>query len=296
MGFFSGIANIAGAVATATGNPGIGAGLSALGGYLGQQDTNSANAAQFAQANAFTKEMYQNRYQWQVQDLQKAGLNPMLAYTNGAPTVSSSSPIAMQNPSDAANRSLETNNATSLNRAVVEKTQADTTASKAVALNQQTQASLNSAQEAKVKVDTALSEANADNVKADTYLKSFQTALISAQQDLAAAQASKNYQDIQESKARIEQIQSSIRQISADILMKNSLTALYDIRRTAESFSLNGLRNQSEFDSSDYGKSMPFLRAVGENANSAAGALSKVNPIANIGKALDKAKIPLKGR
>lgn len=37
------------------------------------------------QARNINKEMYKHRYQWQVADMKKAGLNPMLSFSQGAP-------------------------------------------------------------------------------------------------------------------------------------------------------------------------------------------------------------------
>lgn len=56
---------------------------SVAGSVLGSAVQNHYNSANAAQANAWNVENYQHRYQWAVEDMRKAGLNPILAATNG---------------------------------------------------------------------------------------------------------------------------------------------------------------------------------------------------------------------
>lgn len=53
---------------------------------IGQQMTNDANSAQAQKMMDFEKEMRKTQYQTEVTDLNKAGLNPALAYHGGAGT------------------------------------------------------------------------------------------------------------------------------------------------------------------------------------------------------------------
>lgn len=56
---------------------------SVSGSFLGSSVQNHFNSANAAQANAWNVENYKHRYQWAVEDMRKAGLNPILAATNG---------------------------------------------------------------------------------------------------------------------------------------------------------------------------------------------------------------------
>jgi hypothetical protein len=56
---------------------------SIAGSVLGSAVQNHYNSANAAQANAWNVENYKHRYQWAVEDMRKAGLNPILAATNG---------------------------------------------------------------------------------------------------------------------------------------------------------------------------------------------------------------------
>lgn len=56
---------------------------SIAGSVLGSTVQNHYNSANAAQANEWNVENYKHRYQWATEDLRKAGLNPILAATNG---------------------------------------------------------------------------------------------------------------------------------------------------------------------------------------------------------------------
>jgi len=115
MGFFDGIMDslptiiAEGAGMAAGAPPGTGTALlGAAGSFLGQNSANNANVALMNQSNAynqasserqmqFQKEMRATQYQTAVEDLKAAGLNPMLAYTQGGagtPSGASSSSVS----------------------------------------------------------------------------------------------------------------------------------------------------------------------------------------------------------
>lgn len=63
-------------------------------GYLGQQETNTANQANAQAQMDFQERMSNTAYQRQVQDMKSAGLNPMLAYIKGGGASSPSGSMA----------------------------------------------------------------------------------------------------------------------------------------------------------------------------------------------------------
>ena len=75
MGFFSGL------LKSVTGGDVLGAASGIAGGMFQQSSAKAAAAKQMQ----FQKDSYQHRYQWQMDDMRKAGLNPILAYSQGPP-------------------------------------------------------------------------------------------------------------------------------------------------------------------------------------------------------------------
>lgn len=70
--------------------------------YISGKNANDANVEAVREANNANREAYQNRYQWQSQDMEKAGLNKALSYTQSpgnAPTAQAALQQA-SNPGD----------------------------------------------------------------------------------------------------------------------------------------------------------------------------------------------------
>lgn len=59
-------------------------GNSALGGLIGGATSDYFNSKAQERQYQYNKDLYQHRYQWQVEDMRKAGLNPVLAGLNGS--------------------------------------------------------------------------------------------------------------------------------------------------------------------------------------------------------------------
>lgn len=117
-------------------NPGVGAAMGAVGSYLGGQSANKANQAMAQQQMDFQKMMSDTSYQRSVKDLKAAGLNPMLAYTNGGASTPQGATATMENVVGNATNSAMSSAATSqairnqqaqiqLTGAQIENTEAD---------------------------------------------------------------------------------------------------------------------------------------------------------------------------
>lgn len=167
------IGTIAGA---ATGQPWLGAlgslgsGLLAgAGSYYGQLSANATNQDMAQQQMDFQERMRSTQYQTTVADLKKAGLNPMLAYTNGGAGTPSG---AMAHVENAASAGINSALSAATVRANLDKIKAETDAADATAKNQTSQAAVNAVTVPKIVQDTQTSMASANNLASQSSLNS----------------------------------------------------------------------------------------------------------------------------
>jgi len=161
---------------------------------------NNAAMDRQEQAQEFSAQQFASRYQTTVKDMQAAGLNPMLAYSQGGGTAPTSSAASASSFGDLGSSYV--------------------------------QAKLASAQEANVKADTVNKNAQTANIDADTQLKRAQAFLTTAQEGLAgastdAARANVNYLETS-AKKLTEEIKNIPKEGNRlDALVKN-LSVEYD--------------------------------------------------------------------
>lgn len=208
MGLFSGLGSFFGPIGTVLG--GIGDDL------LGRDDAENANTTAYAQQ----RQLRQTAYQDTTQDLQKAGLNPMLAYSNGATSAAAGPPVL--------NKGLQSSQQNSA-QAVVANTNADTTNKQAQTeqikaqtdlIRAQTQNTTTSTgkidQETKnLQQDISRILAQTDNLHANSRnqtdqaeLYRYQSALAKTQQQLTAGTI-----DYQEAQKQLVKIQTKLQRL-----------------------------------------------------------------------------------
>lgn len=160
-----------------TGDGIIGGAMSLVGGILGNRSARKQAAAQMA----FQERMRATQYQTAVEDLKLAGLNPMLAYTNGGAGTPAG---AMAQQSDVVTPAVNTALSARRNKAEVAnmensndlitqqtaKAKAEGNAATAAESAQRTQAAVNLELEKKVKAEADVASATASKIRQNTYM------------------------------------------------------------------------------------------------------------------------------
>lgn len=220
-------------------------------GWYGQQQTNSAQMAQAQKQMDFQAEQTGSSYQRGVADMKAAGLNPMLAYSQGGAASGGGAQATIGNEVGAGMSSAiqmaMTKQQLAQMAAQTENTQANT---------------------GKTEVDTRLAEE-------DVILRSTQgrheSERIKHTEELAREVALRNYVNRATQSAQI-----SLASSSADLRRHESDKESW-LKQHAKA-DLPGKQAYGNFWSTGYGKSYPYLEKSGELANSASSVYHKLKP------------------
>lgn len=160
----------------------VGGGLGGVGDYLlgqkGQRDTNAASAQMAQKQMDFQERMRNTSYQAAVKDMEAAGLNPMLAYSQGGASVPSGAMGVVGNVQQAGMNSALSGvqmaqgaQAIAASKAQTDQVVAQTEKIKSETMERSLNTAYLRAQLDKLGVDTDLSSANVGNVLTDTRKK-----------------------------------------------------------------------------------------------------------------------------
>lgn len=256
MGFFDAIGSV---VSGITGGSLLGAGASIASGLIGAESAADTNAASL---NA-QRELRDTQYQSAVEDMKKAGLNPMLATKLGGNMASSVPQLTP--PASAGIQSA-------LNSAQVAKTYADAKASEATANNQQANADVTKALgmlEVESKINNANTQADVNRKTLD--IMDVQIPKIIAETRVSAGLEHKVYQEAANAIAEGRRINANTGNLEADTALKRIQSVYWDVQSRLGSQGINfnildTARRQRESDmyTGPAGAVIPYLNSAGK--------------------------------
>lgn len=215
--------------------------------YLGQQQANAANAQQAQRQMEFQAEQTGSSYQRGVADMKAAGLNPMLAYSQGGAASGGGASASMGNELGAGANAAQS----------------------ALMARQQMQQS----------------QAQIHNINADTSNKEQQTTNLESENLYTLAKTSSEGTRNHELAQRVAQIALQ-NQLDAATQASNIASAKAGAeysghRATGEKYSLAEKGAWSKFYGSGVGKAYPYVSKATEQSNSAANVFRKFIPFTN---------------
>lgn len=229
---------------------GAGSLLGGIGGMRGQSSANSENRNMAMMQMQFQERMARHAHQYEVKDLRKAGLNPILSGTGGAGSATPSGSTAKMESVEGAGISSALEALSTITKAVLTKQETEQT--KAETENTQARTVTEGKQPGLVSAQTGLTEANTEvsrqaattakatqaNIAADTRLKEIGS-------KVALSELNKNNE--------------LTKLFSAQGLTQAQQTRLLSLNADSANEVLKGLRTEGAIDESDYGKFLRYL-------------------------------------